>query len=41
MKIGVKVEKDEHFKAFSVLVAMATGIKRYRDVENLKKSTKH
>ena len=37
MEARVKVEKYAHFKAFSVLVAMATGIKCYRNIENHKK----
>ena len=39
METGVKAEKHAHFKAFSVLVAMATEIKHHRNAENYKKST--
>ena len=34
METGVKAEKHAHFKAFSVLVAMATEIKHHRHAEN-------
>ena len=40
MESGVKVQKAAHFLAFSVLVAMAIGINRYRNSENHKKKSK-
>ena len=41
MESGVKVQKAAHFVAFSVLVAMATGIKYYRNIENHTKNKKN
>ena len=37
VQYGKKILKAAHFMAFSVLVAMATGNKRYGDIENHKK----
>ena len=37
METGVEAEKHAHLKAFSVLVAMATEIKLYRNIDNYKK----